>query len=88
MQKTGQKIRLSWDPVVKGPGSKEVNTWAVAMIGSAVRTHVPMLAASLDELPDEQKWKVFNALSVSKCSSIPTRPSPLRRNIVTNYTFF
>lgn len=72
VQKTGQKIRLSWDPLVKGPSSKEVNTWAVAMIGTAVRNHVAMVAPSLDECPESERWKIFNALSVSKVDSYCT----------------
>ena len=65
VQQTGQKIKLEYCPRVKGPSVRGVNSLVTHDIGSAIRSLVGMRARTFYDLDQEEKWKVWNAMSVS-----------------------
>ena len=62
---TGQKIKLEYCPRVKGPSMRGVNSLVTHDIGSAIRSLVGMRARTFYDLDQQEKWKVWNAMSVS-----------------------
>ncbi|KAL6181401.1 hypothetical protein ACLB2K_048056 [Fragaria x ananassa] len=61
---TGQKIKLEYCPGVKGPSVRGIINLVAHDIGSAIRSLVGMRARTFYDLDQEEKWKVWNAMSV------------------------
>ncbi len=62
---TGQKIKLQYCPRVKGPSVRGINSLVAHDIGCAIRSLVGMRASTFYDLDQTEKWKVWNAMSVS-----------------------
>ncbi|KAL6225976.1 hypothetical protein ACLB2K_004824 [Fragaria x ananassa] len=60
---TRQKIKLEYCPCVKGPSVRGINSLVAHDIGSAIRSLVGMRARTFYDLDQEEKWKVWNAMS-------------------------
>nr|XP_011462635.1 PREDICTED: uncharacterized protein LOC101312629 [Fragaria vesca subsp. vesca] len=60
---TGQKIKLQYCPRVKGPSVRGINSLVAHDIGCAIRSLVGIRARTFYDLDQDEKWKVWNALS-------------------------
>ncbi|KAL6145270.1 hypothetical protein ACLB2K_055958 [Fragaria x ananassa] len=60
---TGQKIKLEYCPRVKGPSVRRINGLVAHDTGSAIRSLVGMWARMFYDFDQEEKWKVWNAMS-------------------------
>ncbi|KAL6184917.1 hypothetical protein ACLB2K_041052 [Fragaria x ananassa] len=60
---TRQKIKLEYCPRVKGPSVRGINSLVAHDIGCAIRSLVEMRVRTFYNLDQEEKWKVWNAMS-------------------------
>ncbi|KAL6222674.1 hypothetical protein ACLB2K_006066 [Fragaria x ananassa] len=60
---TEQKIKMKYCPSVKGPSVRGINSLVTHDIGSAIQSLVGMRARTFYDLDQEEKWKVWNAMS-------------------------